>query len=390
MGRSVQRMPRRALIGVGIANHPLHAAGNTWAFLQWVLAFREAGWDVWMVEDLAGAKLIDREKKPCASLETSANLAHWNATVDEFGLRGRATLLVDGAAPGKHELLTFARDAEFFFNISGHFHQADVLAAVPHRVYVDLDPAFTQIWAEVYRSPMNLEPHDIFMSIGGRLGRADCRAPLAGRNWLPLGVPVALEHFTLPNLAQPGDVWTTFTHWYGYPAVEYEGQWYGNKSEEFDKLDHLPKRTAAQLEIATDLNADDPAFTRFTAGGWRLVDARPLNSPWQRYRDYAAQSRGEFCVAKNGYVKSRCGWFSDRSAMYLALGRPVILQDTGWPEFYPEGEGLLAFTDEESALAALAKVERDPVRHAKAARAIAEKHCAGPVVVNRFLETAKL
>ncbi len=378
------------MIGVGIANHPLHAAGNTWAFLQWVLAFREAGWDVWMVEDQAGSKLIDRDKKPCASLEKSANLAHWNATVDEFGLRGRATLLVDGEAPDRPELLAFARDAEFLFNISGHFHQPDLLAAVPHRVYVDLDPAFTQIWAEVYRSPMNLEPHDIFMSIGGRLGRPDCRAPLAGRDWRPLGVPVALEHFTLPNLEEPGEAWTTFTHWYGYNPVEYDGQWYGNKSEEFDKLVDLPKRTSAKLEIATDLTDDDPAFSRFRDGGWRLVDARPLNTPWQRYRDYAAQSRGEFCVAKNGYVKSRCGWFSDRSAMYLALGRPVILQDTGWPEFYPEGEGLLAFTDGASALAALEKVERDPLRHARAARALAAKYCAGPVVVNRFLETAEL
>jgi hypothetical protein len=383
-------MPRRALIGVGIANHPLHAAGNTWAFLQWVLAFREAGWDVWMMEDLAGAKLIDAEKKPFASLAGSANLAHWNATIDEFGLRERATLLVDSEAANKREMMAFARDAEFLFNISGHFRQADVMAAVPHRVYIDLDPAFTQIWAQVYNSAMNLEPHDIFMSIGGRLGEADCRAPLAGRKWLPIGVPVSLPHFTLPNLEQPGEVWTTFTHWYGYPAVEYEGQWYGNKSEEFEKLIDLPKRTSARLEIATDLHDEDPATTRVRAGGWRLVDARPLNMPWQRYRDYAANSRGEFCVAKNGYVKSRCGWFSDRSAMYLALGRPVILQNTGWPDFYPEGDGLLAFDDEAGAIAALEKVERDPVRHARAARAIAEKHCAGPVVVNRFLETAKL
>ena len=383
-------MPRRVLVGVGIASHPLHAAGNTWAFLQWVLAFREAGWEVWMVEDQASAKLVDAEKKPLPTLEGSANLAHWNSVIDEFGLRDRCTLLLDGESPGKRELLDFARDAEFLFNISGHFHTADVMAAVPRRVYVDLDPAFTQIWAEVYKSAMNLEPHDIFMSIGGRLGRPDCRAPLAGRNWLPIGVPVVLEPFTLPNLEQPGEMWTTFTHWYGYPAVEYEGEWYGNKSEEFEKLLHLPQRTKARLEIATDVNKDDPVFDRFTAGGWSLVNARPLNTPWQRYRDYAAASRGEFCVAKNGYVRSNCGWFSDRSAMYLALGRPVILQDTGWPEFYPAGEGLLSFTDEASAVAALETVERDPVRHARAARAIAEKYCAGPVVVERFLETAKL
>jgi hypothetical protein len=382
-------MPRRAIIGVGIASYPLHAAGNTWAFLQWVLAFRDAGWDVWIVEDIASSKCIDAQKQPCAPAP-SVNLAHWNSIIAEFGLKDRATLLIDGEAANKKALLAFARDAEFLFNISGHFHTPDVMAAVPKRVYIDLDPAFTQIWAEVYKSDMHLDTHDIFMSIGRRLGAKDCRAPLAGRDWLPIGVPVSLEHFTLPNLAEPGEVWTTFTHWYGYNPVEFLGEWYGNKSEEFDKLVDFPKRTNARLEIATDLNDDDENAVRFRQGGWNLVDARPLNTPWQKYRDYATQSRGEFCVAKNGYVRANCGWFSDRSVMYLALGRPVILQETGWSEFYPTGEGLFSFTDEAGAKAALETVGRDPVRHARAARAIAEKYCAGPVVVNRFLETAKL
>jgi hypothetical protein len=378
-------MPRRVVIGVGIASYPLHAAGNTWAFLQWVLGFRAAGWDVWIVEEVPANKWIDTDRQP-TSPAASANLVHWNQVLDEFGLREQSTLFIDGQAPNLPELLRFARDAEFFFNISGHFHRPDVMRATPKRVYVDLDPAFTQIWAEVYHSDMNLDPHDVFVSIGRRLDAKNCRAPLAGRNWLPVGVPVMLDYFPVAS-PQPGDVWTTFTHWYGYPQVEYEGEWYGNKSEEFAKLVNLPRRTKEKLEIATDLHPEDQATAEFLANGWSLIDARPHNTPWQRYRDYAAQSRGEFCVAKNGYVRSRCGWFSDRSAMYLALGRPVILQETGWSDFYPAGEGLLPFHDEESALAALETVGRDPLRHARAARAIAEKYCSAPVVVNRFLET---
>lgn len=379
-------MPRRAIIGVGIASYPLHAAGNTWAFLQWVLGFRQAGWDVWMVEDIPSAKCIDRNGQKSGPAD-SANLTHWNAIVEEFGLKGRATLLIDGQSPELPDLLRFARDAEFLFNISGHFKQKDVLGAPRQRIYVDLDPAFTQIWAEVYQADMGFGGHDIFVSIGRHLGKKECSAPLAGRDWLPIGVPVVLDHFLNPALKQPGETWTTFTHWYGYPAVEYDGQWYGNKSEEFEKLAALPKRTTQKLEIATDLHPEDQTAGRFLQGGWNLVDARPLNTPWQHYRDYAAQSRGEFCVAKNGYVRSRCGWFSDRSVMYLALGRPVILQDTGWTDFYPHGEGLLSFHDEESAIAALETVAKDPVKHALAARRIAENHCSAPVVVNQFLET---
>jgi hypothetical protein len=379
-------MPRRAIIGVGIASYPLHAAGNTWAFLQWVLAFRQAGWDVWMVEDVPPAKYIDARGQKCEPA-VSANLAHWNATVAEFGLQDRATLLFTGESPELSELLRFAADAEFFFNISGHFRKGALLDAVREKIYVDIDPTFTQIWAEVYKSDMNFDGHDKFVSIGRHLGRKDCRAPLAGRDWLPIGVPVALDYFTNPHCEQPGDVWTTFTHWYGYPPVEYQGQWYGNKSEEFEKIISLPGKTTEKLEIATNLHLDDPVRENFSAHGWRLIDATPLNTPWQRYRDYLAQSRGEFCVAKNGYVRSRCGWFSDRSVAYLALGRPVILQDTGWTDFYPHGEGLLSFHDEESACAALAAVAKDPVKHARAARRIAETHCSGPIVVNQFLET---
>jgi hypothetical protein len=379
-------MPRRVVIGVGLGIYPLHSAGNTWAFLQWVLGFRQAGWDVWMVEDIPSDECIDANGKKCAPAD-SANLAHWNNVAAEFGLKDRATLLFDGQSPELPDLIRFARDAEFLYNISGHFKQKEVLAAVPERVYVDLDPAFTQIWAEVYQSDMNLDIHDTFLSIGRHLGRKECRSPLAGRKWLPVGVPVVLDYFTHPNPEKTGAHWTTFTHWYGYPQVEYDGHWYGNKSEEFAKIADLPRRTSETLEIATDLQPGDETADKFTAAGWKIVDARPLNTPWQRYRDYIAQSRGEFCVAKNGYVESRCGWFSDRSATYLALGRPVILQETGWTDFYPEGDGLLSFHDEESARAALETMAKDPARHARAARQIAEKYCAAPVVVNQMLET---
>jgi len=379
-------MPRRVVIGVGIASYPLHSAGNTWAFLQWVLGFRQAGWDVWMVEDILSAKCIDANGQKCGPA-LSANLAHWNTVVEEFGLKDRATLFFDGQSPELPGLLRFARDAEFLFNISGHFRQPEVVGALRKKVYVDLDPAFTQIWAEVYKSDMNLDGHDAFVSIGRHLGKKECRAPLAGRTWLPVGVPIVLDYFTQPQAQPPGEVWSTFTHWYGYPQVEYDGAWYGNKSEEFAHLAELPRKTREKLEIATDLHPEDVTTNRFLQGGWRLVDARPLNTPWERYRDYVAQSRGEFCVAKNGYVRSRCGWFSDRSVTYLALGRPVILQETGWTDFYPHGEGLLAFHDEESALAALETVAKDPVKHGRAARDIAEKYCSAPVVVNQFLET---
>lgn len=382
-------MAKKVVIGVGIASYPVAAAGNTWAFLQWALGFRAAGWDVWLVEEIRSDKCIDDDYKP-TPLEGSANIRHWNATLGEFGFSEQSSLFIDGATPNRESLLAFAREADLFFNISGHFKDREVLAAPKHRIYVDLDPAFTQIWAEVYNSNMNFGGHDSFVSVGMRLTASDCRCPSMGLEWIPTVPPVNLEYWSNPAPTAPGQRWTTVTHWYGYPAIEYQGEWYDNKSAEFVKLLTLPSLTKEPLEIATDLTPDLQEHKDFTQAGWTLSLARPLNTPWQKYREYLATSRGEFCVAKNGYVRSRCGWFSDRSVCYLALGRPVILQETGWSEFLPEGEGLLAFADLQSAARALNTVGSDYERHSRAARRIAEEHCAAPIVVNRLLERLKL
>jgi hypothetical protein len=385
----VAPMPGRIVIGVGIASHPVAAAGNTWAFLQWALGFRELGWEVWLVEEIAGDRCIDRQWKS-APPEASANLAHWNQVMAEFGFAERASLRIDGRCGNEKALREFAKSADLFLNISGHFKSREILDLPGKRIYLDLDPAFTQIWAEVYGSPMNLEGHDLFFSVGNHMGGKDCRAPDLGRTWLATLPPVSLEYWTAPEPAAAPERWTTVTHWHGYPPVEYKGEWYGNKSEEFEQIIGLPRRTRAQLEIATDLTPENGEHGKLTEQGWHLVLAGPLNTPWQRYRDYLAGSRGEFCVAKNGYVRSRCGWFSDRSACYLALGRPVVLQETGWSDFVPAGEGLLAFSGEDEAAAALEAVEGDWARHAARARGIAEEFLSAPVVAGRLAQQSGL
>ena len=375
-------MPR-IVIGVGIAGYPVSAAGNTWCYLQWMLGFRAAGWDVRLVEDIPASKCIDWQGAP-SPFEGSANQGHWERTMREFKMEGKATLLVDGESPDKAELLDFAAGADLFLNICGHFKNKAVMKSAKRRIYLDLDPAFTQIWAKVYGVDMNFADHDLFFTIGTLLNNADCRAPKLDMEWKTTLPPVSLDYWTCDTLPK-SDAFTTMTHWYGYGAVEYDGQWYGNKSEEFEKIIGLPGRTRARIEIATDLTTSQDEHGAFTRAGWRLIKAAPLNEPWQRYRDYLADSRGEFCVAKNGYVRSRCGWFSDRSACYLAMGRPVVLQDTGWNEVLPEGDGLLSFQDMDSAARALDRVLEDEERHRRAARKIAEDHLEARKVVLALL-----
>jgi hypothetical protein len=376
-------MPK-IVIGVGIANYPVHSAGNTWAFLNWALAFRAGGWDVWLVENLAAEKLRDAAGQP-AALAQSANLAHWQRTMREFGFAECQTLLVDGQSPDREKLLDFAAGSDLLLNLSGLLRDREILRRPRRRIYADLDPAFTQIWQEVYHVDMGLAGHDVFFTVGLQLPSPRCRAPRLGIEWRPTLWPVNLEYWPFHPVAD-GDAFATVTHWYAYGSVEYQGEWYDNKAVEFERLIDLPARTRARLEIAGDLPPEHEDYRRYTDQGWRLSAAATVSGAWRTYRDFLASSKGEFSPAKHGYVRSRCGWFGDRSPCCLALGCPVIVQETGWSEVLPAGEGLLPFTDIASAARALDAVLADEARHRRAARRIAEEFFDAKKVVARLLD----
>jgi hypothetical protein len=376
-------MKRRVILGVGVAGYPLSAVGNTWAFVNWGLAFEKSGWEVWLVEHLPAAKLTGTDGRP-ARPEDCANRAHWNATMERFGWRDRATLFIDGRADNEAEFRHFAEGAELFLNISGHFKPLDLIGNVPRRVYLDLDPGYTQVWAAAYQSDMNFSGHTDFFTVAPLLGTDPERVPSTGHVWKPIRPPVDTDWWS-PTDVSPGDVWTTITHWYGYPAVTWNGLTFGNKAEEFHKLAGLPSLVPDRLSVACDLEPGWDDYDHFAARGWLLQPVRPVCSSWEAYASFIAGSRGEFSAAKGGYVVSQAGWFSDRSVCYLACGRPVVLQETGWSRWLPEGEGVLAFRNTEEAAEVIRRVGREPDRHRKAARRLAETVFAGPVVVRDLL-----
>jgi len=374
-------LKKRAVVGVGVAGFPKNAAGNSWAFLQWATGLRELGWEVWMVESLQPKEQVDREGRPCR-LGESLNLAHWKSLLADLAWDHKATLLVEGEQVEERGLREFARGADLFLNLSGHFKRPDLVEGVAARVYVDLDPAFTQIWAKVYGSPMNFAGHNAFWSVGLSMGRGAV-VPDTGHDWKPVVPPICRTYWS-PGVAEqaPGPAaalgsgrWTTITHWYGYAAVEWEGKSHGNKAEEFEKLRGWPRETGLRPRIVTDLGVGEER-SRFEAEGWEFLGPEPVCSDWREYRSFLAASRGEFSPVKSGYVTARTGWFSDRSALYLALGRPVLLQETGWSVWLPEGKGLVAFRTPEEAVAKAREIESDHGRHARAAEEVAREHLA--------------
>ena len=348
------------------------------------------GWDVWIVESLQAKELIDPHGRSCR-LAQSLNLAHWKSFLADLGWDHQATLLAEGEAVEERSLREFAQGADLFLNLSGHFKRHDLVSRAAARVYVDLDPAFTQIWAKVYGSPMNFDGHNVFWSVGLSMGRGAV-VPDTGHDWKPVLPPVcrwywsaqALEKSSRPAAKLAAGRWTTITHWYGYAAVEWEGKSHGNKSEEFEKLRDWPKRGGWQPLVVTDLGPGEEK-EKFEKEGWEFLSPDPICSDWKEYRAFLAASRGEFSPAKSGYVTARTGWFSDRSVLYLSLGRPVLLQETGWSRWLPEGHGLVAFRTPEEAGEKIREMEANHDRHSRAAEALAREHLAAEKAIGQAL-----
>jgi hypothetical protein len=384
-------MARRILIAGALAQHPLGGAGNAWAFLQYVLGFRRLGFDTYYVEHIAIDKCIDDEWRP-AAFAASANARFFTAVTERFGLGDHAALLEwEGTGHRglrRTEVELLARGADLLINLSGRCHLQSVLGAVRRRLYVDLDPGFVQIWQQQYGVDMNLRGHDAYVSVGLNLGAADCRVPTCGIEWKTTLPPVVLDEWT--TTVPPGAAYTTVADWRGYSPVEWGGVWYGQKAEEFVRLIELPNRVTAPLELCLAIHPDEPDRARLEANGWRLTSPRLHAATPDTYRDYLCGSRGELTVVKNGYAVGRTGWFSDRSACYLAAGRPVVIQDTGIGAHVPTGAGLLTFADIDSAAAAVNQVECTYAQHARAAAAFAREYLDSDRVLPRLLEMVGL
>lgn len=380
-------MVRKIVIAVGIAAQPLAAAGNMWFSLNWVLGFREAGWDVWMVESLKSGACVDDQGKPAVSAAESANVKAWESVVIRFSLGGRATLLIDDAAEDLAGVRGFCSEAEIFLNLSGHFKQGVLSFPRACRVYLDADPAFTQIWVESYQCDMNFADHDRYVSVGQRMGGSGALAPTCGIDWLPTFPPVLLKYWPIRE-RECFERFTTVAHWQGYGDCEWQGHWYRGKQDRFEAMLSLPGRLSIgpAMEIATDVEVHDAELARFREAGWVIADAGRVCESLANYESFITESSAEFSVAKEGYVVSRTAWFSDRSVCYAASGCPLVLDDTGIAELLPAGEGVHFFATANEALAACEFVIKDFVNQQRLVRRTAEEFFSSDIVIKNLLE----
>ena len=350
--------------------------GATWAVLQYVLGLRELGHEVMLIE-------------PVEDQEDPRRDRYFQEVVAAFGLEGRAALVrgeerTTGVSYA--ELLRFARSADLLVNIAGMLRDEKLTEAVPVRAYLDLDPAFTQLWQELDGIDMRLGGHTHFVTVGLRIGRGAKLVPDCGRSWITTLPPVVLTHWP-PGGPVRHHAFTTVANWRGYGSIEYNGIRLGQKAHSVRELLEPPAHPRRRVLLALAIHPDERRdLDALAAAGWELADPERVAGTPEHYRGFVAGSLAELGVAKSGYVASWCGWFSDRSACYLASARPVVAQDTGFGAVLPTGSGLLAFKDAHGAAAAMDAVLSNPTAHRRAARQIAEEHLASDVVLSRLLD----
>ncbi len=302
----------------------------------------------------------------------------------ELGLP-RAALLVrstrETVGLGFEELASF--DAEVLINVSGILREPELTSAVPVRVYLDLDPVFIQLW-HAQGVDVGLAGHTHYLTVGSDLARTGITLD---RRWIPTLPPVVLEDWR-PRRTLEHDAFTTVGNWRSYGSIQWRGKTFGQKAHAVRRLLELPGLTDERLAPALAIDAGEREdLNALRAHRWELIDPAVVAGTPSLYRDFVAGSKGELGLAKAGYVDTRCGWFSDRSACYLASGRPVVAHDTGFGRFLPAGEGLVAFGNAVEAAAGIARVCADYERHSSAARAIAECHLDSDIVLGRLLES---
>jgi hypothetical protein len=367
--------------------------GVIWDYLQYLLGFRSLGHQVLYLED-SGAWPYD----PVAGTITddcSFALQSLHKIFTDFDL-AESWIYRNGAdgkfhGAGEKVAREWLRHGDLLVNVSSAGWLRDYDLRVGHRMFIDGDPMFCQIGLLDGSNPLyagRLRDHDSHFTFGLSVGQPDCPVPLDGITWRPTVQPIAIDQWPVTPVSADAP-WTTVMNWASYKPKVWEGRTYGQKNLEFNKFRDLPSKTSAPLRLAMGLGVDGKRPVQdLRQLGWDLADPQEVVPDHRAYRSFITSSRGEWSVAKHGYVEGKTGWFSCRTACYLAAGRPAVVQETGWSRHLPSNGGVLPFTTLEEAAESLAKVTRNYAQHSKAAREIALEFFDAKKVCQKLLKQA--
>ncbi len=387
-GVHAQMASRLRIIVLGyIVRGPL--GGLVWHHLQYIMGLAALGHDVYFIEDSGDSLWCCYDPtRHLTDTDPTYGLQLARRAFESVGLGGRWAYYDAHTSrwlgPCADRILSICATADLVLNLGGVAALRPWVMQIPVRALIDTDPVFTQIqhltnaviWDQVLH-------HTAFLSFGENIGLSWCAIPQDGLLWQPARQPICLDAWPVTTGPVTGK-FTTVMQWESYATHEYGRIRYGMKADSFGPYMDLPKRTGASLELAVGSPAAPRAL--LTRAGWEIRDPLEIAlDPWM-YQQYIRQSKAEFTVAKHGYVISRSGWFSERSAAYLASGRPVVTQETGFSDWLEVGSGVMAFNTPEEALGAIEEVNARYEFHCQAARAIAEEYFDARKVLTRLIE----
>jgi hypothetical protein len=385
---------RRIVLLGAMAEMPF--AGVAWQVLHYLEGLRRLGHDVVYVED-TGNWPYDPERDTVTD-EAAGAVMRLGRLMAGAGFAGRWAFV---NAAREHEVWGMTHEdmaeamqqAELLINLSGATVLKEAHLDVPVRIYLETDPVTPQLEiASGRQSTIDfLAAHTHHFSFGERLGAPGCEVPVERFTYLPTRQPVVIDWWPAPPefpAPPPGGTrFTTVSNWeQTHKDIEFRGETYTwSKSAEFLKLLDVPERAGVAIELALALD-DAETIALLRRSGFGVRQALSLSREPDAYRDFITASGAEFSAAKDQNVRLRSGWFSDRTATYLATGRPAVVQDTGFDAALPVGEGLLAFRTADEAVEALQRVAADYERHSRAARALADEHFRAETVLAALLE----
>ena len=399
-----------------IARYPL--GGVTWDWLNYLLGLKALGFKVHYFED--GSDWFYNPVKNTV-MQTDYNLKYLKKVMSHFKFdwtylsREREYNLskeVNNKLFGNKDFKNIINSADAVINIAGSSNMQklneDFKIDNAKKIFVDGDPMLNQL--KIVNKDRNLmesiNAHDKFFTYAENIGNKDCEIPLSKSiDWKPTRFPVFLDSWNHKS-NKIENKFTTVANWQSYKGFRYKGKTYsGCKSIEFVKLAKVPKLSKQKLELAIIADTKEKKnsllkktlkdkswisnvnnLNKMKAGGWKIADARKISKDWNAYKNYINSSKGEFSVAKNMYVKAKTGWFSCRSTCYLAAGKPVVLQETGFSKFIPTGKGLFSFSNLQEAADAVKEINKDYEYHSKEARKIAEKYFDSDKVLGKMLK----
>lgn len=388
-------MKRKRIVVVGfMAGIPI--AGVVWQHLHYIVGLQRLGHDVYYCED--SARYVYDPTTGIYGEDYSYAVAELDRLSRRFGFEGRwafCARFIKGeptVGMSRAAMYDLIRSADAVLNICGSQEMHEELRGFGNFLYIESDPGVEQMLIDNGdpHPRTYLDEHRKLFTFGENIGTGTFPVPLHGMEWLPTRQPVVTDFWKADGPPPDGAIFTTIANWNtsGLKDVQWRGEKYlWSKSLEFLRFKDAPQSAGETFEMATNIH--DAAIREDLEGcGWRLTNASPMSDNIDRYVEYVRASRGEFTVAKDQYVRLNTGWFSDRSACYLAAGRPVITQETGFTRLYGGQRGLFAFQTLEDIVEAAKAIRADYAMHSRAAYEIAAEHFEATKVVGRLLEQA--